>query len=127
MANKTFIGFSTGSDAARIGRSWALYDVDLINQDLLNHFHTRKGERIMRPEFGCSIWDLLMEQQSIGLRAEVTSEVRRICALDSRVTVNDVKTSFADNSITVSASLTYLPSRTVRDFTITFDNNSQEF
>ena len=33
-----------------------LYDFDLIKQDIINHFNTRKGERVMNPTFGSIIW-----------------------------------------------------------------------
>ena len=28
------------------------YDIELIKQDLINHFNIRKGEKIYRPQFG---------------------------------------------------------------------------
>lgn len=122
MANKTFVGFSTDDLIPRRGRTWALYDVDLIERDLLNHFHTRKGERVMRPAYGCAIWDLLMEPLTATLASQVEQEVRRICEEDTRVLINSIQLSYGDQSITVNSDLTYLPSRTVRQFTITFDN-----
>ena len=32
-------------------------DSELVRADLLNHFNTRVGERLMQPEFGCLIWN----------------------------------------------------------------------
>jgi phage baseplate assembly protein W len=126
MADKIFVGFSTSEESARVGRSWALYDVDLVRRDLLNHFHTRKGERVMRPEFGCDIWDKLMEPMTTGLRGEILDEVRRICEFDSRVVVQEVDVYSADHTIVVTALLEYLPSHTVQELEITFDRR-QEF
>ena len=54
----TFRGYSS------VGTSFlspVRYDLDLARQDLLNHFNTRKGERIMLPEFGSIVWDMLFE------------------------------------------------------------------
>jgi len=41
--------------------SSTLYDLALIKQDLLNHFHIRQGEKLMNPEFGTIIWDAIFE------------------------------------------------------------------
>ena len=51
----TYKGFSTVAGV----KSNQLYDLDIIKQDLINHFYTRKGERVMNPDFGSIIWDLL--------------------------------------------------------------------
>ena len=51
-------GFS--SIGTNVGNT-QLFDFELIKQDILNHFNTKKGERLMNPEFGSLIWDLLME------------------------------------------------------------------
>ena len=40
----TYKGFSTLAGV----KSNQLYDLDLIKQDLINHFYTRKGERVIR-------------------------------------------------------------------------------
>jgi len=48
-------GFSS-VNASNFGNK--LFDFDLIKQDILNHFNTKKGERLMNPNFGSIIWDL---------------------------------------------------------------------
>ena len=53
----TYKGFSTLTS----DKSNQLFDLDLIKQDLVNHFYTRKGERVMNPNFGSVIWDMLYE------------------------------------------------------------------
>ena len=55
---KTYKGFSTISSASE---SFALYDLNLIKQDMLNHFHIRLGERLEQPEFGT----IMLKQLSI--------------------------------------------------------------
>ena len=124
MANRTFVGFSTIEDKKR-GRSWVLYDVDLIKRDLLNHFYTRRGERLMRPTYGCNIWEKLMEPMSPALREEIADEVERICALDTRVVVENVQVFHGEQTIIVKALLTYLPFQTVEQFTLNFDRRQE--
>lgn len=63
-----------------------LYDFDLIKQDIINHFNTKKGSRVMNPEFGSIIWDLLMEPLTEAVKDALTDDITRICNFDPRVT-----------------------------------------
>ncbi len=62
-----------------------LYDFDLIKQDILNHFRTRKGERVMNPGFGSIIWDLLMEPLTEEIKEILNQDISTICNSDPRV------------------------------------------
>lgn len=66
--------------------STKLFDFDLICQDILNHFNTRKGERVMNPAFGSDIWSLLMEPLTDEVKDILTADINRICTSDPRVT-----------------------------------------
>lgn len=63
-----------------------LFDFDLIKQDILNQFGTKKGERVMNPAFGTIIWDLLMEPMTDDVRTALRDDINRICNSDPRVT-----------------------------------------
>jgi phage baseplate assembly protein W len=75
-------GFSSVGDTSFGTR---LYDFALVQQDIINHFNTRKGERVMNPNFGCIIWDLLMEPLTNSVRDELTADISQICNNDPRV------------------------------------------
>ena len=76
-------GFS--SIGTNVGNT-QLFDFDLIKQDILNHFNTKKGERLMNPEFGSLIWDLLMEPLTDQTRELLKNDISTICTSDPRVT-----------------------------------------
>ena len=47
-----------------VGRDFAdskLYDIELVKQDILNHFNILKGEKLENPNFGTNIWLYLMD------------------------------------------------------------------
>ena len=69
ISPKTYKGFSTISPDAE---NFALFDFDLIKQDLLNHFNIRQGERLMNPKFGTIIWDLLFEPLTEDIKFLIT-------------------------------------------------------
>jgi phage baseplate assembly protein W len=75
-------GFST-LDATT--NNTKLYDIELIKQNILNHFNTKKGERVMNPKFGSVIWDLLMEPLTEQIKELIIKDINEICNFDQRV------------------------------------------
>ena len=75
-------GFST---VDKNSQNVQLFDFDLIKQDIINHFRTKKGERVMNPEFGSIIWDLIMEPLTEENREALKEDVQTICTFDPRV------------------------------------------
>lgn len=63
-----------------------VFDFDLVKQNIINHFNTKKGERVMNPEFGSIIWNLLMEPLTESSSELLKTDIERICTLDPRVT-----------------------------------------
>jgi phage baseplate assembly protein W len=120
----TFTGFSTVGSTQE--QSFKLHDLALIRQDLLNHFHTRLGERVMRPEYGCRIWDYLMEQFTPTIRSLVIDDARRICESDPRVEIVDIEAFSGEHTIRVEITLNFIPFDTVDQFIIDFENNQSE-
>ena len=120
MAKRTFIGFSTSAENSG-RRSWVLYDTDLIKRDLFNHFYTRLGERVMRPTFGCRIFEYIMEPNIDQVRAEIIGEVERVVRLDSRLDVKDIRLFERDHTIIVLCTLVYRPFQTTELFQLAFD------
>lgn len=107
MATTVFRGFSTINGETRT--DWSVYDIDLIKRDLLNHFHTRVGERVMRPDWGCRIWDWLMEPLTEPMREQIVAEAVRICREDPRVTVAGVNAIALDHGVRVEIALDLIP------------------
>jgi len=59
---------------------------------------TAPGERVMRPEFGCRVWDLLFEPVTANLMGQMAQAVRDALAQwEPRVMVEDVEVRQDDN------------------------------
>ena len=104
--------------------SWTLYDINLIKQDIINHFHIRQGEKLSDPSFGTIIWDLLYEPLTDPLRDAITRNVTTIINYDPRVTVDNVTVDSYESGIQVECSLTYLPYNISETMRLKFDENA---
>ena len=119
MKKRLFTGYST-IDLSK-DRSWVLYDLELIKRDLLNHFMTRKGERILRPTFGCSIWSYIHEPLTPEIVDRIEEEVTRIVTLDSRTETRRIVTETYRHGVVVLVDLYYRPYDIEEQFRIEFE------
>ena len=116
-SNFTYKGFNSQDSKLR----FKSYDIDLVKQDLVNHFNIRKGEKLMNPEFGTIIWDVLFEQFSPEIKKLIVSDVETIINYDPRVKVNAVVVDATDQGIRIEANITYLPFNVSEKMTFDFD------
>lgn len=121
IAPKMYRGFSTVSADTE---NFALYDFQLIQQDLLNHFYTRQGERLMNPEFGTIIWDLLFEPLTEELKALIVQNVNGIINYDPRIQATQVTVTPYESGIQIECLLTYLPYNISQSMQLRFDQNN---
>ena len=117
-----FKGFSSPV----VGKTQVLYDVDIVRQDLLNHFNTRKGERVMDVDYGFIGWDLLFEIDRPGNSQLIEADVRSIVAMDPRLLLLSVTVSSVEYGYRVDLVLQYVQLETVEDLQLVFDNRSQQ-
>lgn len=115
---RTYRGFSTVSADSE---SYTLYDLSLIKQDILNHFHVRQGERLMNPEFGTIIWDLLFEPLTEELKSAITKNVEDIINYDPRVRADQIILTTYESGIQIDCTLTYMPYNIQERLQFTFD------
>ena len=124
MANSpNFIGFST---IDKVKPPYTLTDFDLVKVDLLNHFNTRKGERVMLPRFGTIIYDLLMDPLDDITKDLIIEDATRIIEEEPRVSMDTMNLSENNQVILLETQLTYLPTGVTSDIAIQFDIEAQE-
>jgi phage baseplate assembly protein W len=118
---KMYRGFSTINSSTE---NFSLYDFHLIQQDILNHFNTRQGEKLMNPEFGCVIWDLLFEPLTAEVQSLITENVNTIINYDPRVNASQVMVTSYQSGIQIECLLTYLPYNVSQAMQLRFDQNN---
>lgn len=116
----TYKGFS--SKNAKEG--FKLYDIDLVKQDLINHFYIKKGEKLQNPEFGTIIWDMIFEPFTEETKKLIADDVETIVNYDPRVVVDSVAIDSTEMGMRIEASVTYLPFNVSDKMTFDFDRTT---
>jgi phage baseplate assembly protein W len=120
MAN-TYKGFSTLGNS----RNFRLTDFDLIKQDIFNHFNIRKGEKLMRPNFGTIIWNVLYEPFTEDLKSVIVQDVQAIAAYDPRVSFDNVIITEYDQGIQIELQLRYVLTNQTNAMLLRFNGDTQ--
>lgn len=124
LTSRSYRGLSTvNPDNA----SFALYDISLIKQDLINHFHIRQGEKLENPEFGTIIWDVIFDPLTSDLKDLIVNNVKTIIGSDPRVSVDQVIVSTFEQGIQIECTLTYLPYNISESLRLRFDQDNNIF
>jgi phage baseplate assembly protein W len=118
---RMYRGFSTVNTNTQ---NFALYDFELIKQDLINSFHVRQGERLMNPTYGCIIWDLLFEPLTEDLKELIIQNVNQIVNADPRIQASNVLVTTYDNGIQIEAVLKYVSYNLQEKLQIQFDQTN---
>lgn len=116
--SKTYKGFSTISSESN---TFSVYDLNLIKQDILNHFNIRQGERLENPTFGTIIWDILFEPMTEDLKQLIVKNVEDIINYDPRVTAQSVIVTTYESGLQIECILTYLPYNIQEAIQLKFD------
>jgi phage baseplate assembly protein W len=77
----------------------------------------------MRPDFGCRIWDWLMEPLTDFMRDQIVAEAIRVCQYDTRVQVDNVDVGEMEHGLQISLTLTYIPLGVIDNFRVDFESN----
>ena len=119
---RLFRGFSSVN---KITPDTELVDINLVKQDLLNHFHTALGERVMRPAFGSIIWDLLFDPFDVDTRETIIADVQNIISQEPRVELQDIQIVELEHGLRINAAVLYVPFNVVETFEIDFDRRNR--
>jgi len=116
----TYKGFSSLESK----RGFKLYDIDLVKQDIINHFYIRKGEKLENPEFGTIIWDMLFENFTDEVKRLISEDVETIINYDPRIAINSILVDATDQGIRIEADIVYIPFNINERMTFEFDKNN---
>lgn len=113
-------GFSTVNRSKKFRTS----DVDLVKQDLINHFNIRKGEKLMQPNFGSIIWGLLFEPLTDHVNQVIVDDVTAVVGYDPRLDLQNITITGQDHGIQIELDLIFVPTNQATTLSLNFDANS---
>lgn len=87
-----------------------LKDVEIVKQDLLNNIFTTKGERVMMPNFGTTIQQLLFQPLDESTLILLEQEFIEVFNYDPRVEIIDLTVNpiYEEKAVVVIAELNYI-------------------
>lgn len=113
-----------GFNSRGIKQRFKLYDIDLIKQDLLNHFNIKKGEKLENPDFGTIIWSMIYEPMDDSAIRTVSDDVQRIVNADPRTAVDTLKVDATEQGLRIEVGLRYVDFNQVETLFLNFDKSS---
>ena len=123
MATTLFRGFSTIGAGPRNNE---LTDIDLVKRDILNQFYTRKGERVMMPNFGSIIWDLVFEPLDETNKEAIKNDAITIINSEPRVELSDVQVIEFEHGVRLELDVLYTPFNAFGRLEVEFDRRARE-
>ena len=120
MANTRYKGFSTINNI----KKFRIVDAELVKQDLINHFGIRKGRKLMNPDFGSIIWNMLFEPLTADVQSTIVEDVKRIVGYDPRLAVDNVLINEFEHGLQIQIDLTFLPGNYSEQLKLEFNSDS---
>jgi phage baseplate assembly protein W len=99
-----------------------LYDIQLVKQDLLNHFNIRKGEKLENPEFGTNIYAYIFDPLDQDTKNLIIQEIEDVVNYDPRVQLDQVEVDEFEHGVQVRISLLYIGYGIGEKLDLLFDN-----
>lgn len=116
----TYRGFSTLVNA----KKYVLNDFDLAKQDLINYFNIRKGEKLMQPSFGTSIWNMLFNPLDDATQQAIQDDITKIVNYDPRLKIDSISVAQQTTGFLIQITLTYVTTDQTETLSLNFDANS---
>lgn len=113
-----------GFSSTEFKKNFKLFDIEIVKQDILNHFNIRKREKLENPTFGTEIYDLLFEQLTPEVKERIGKEVETVLNFDRRIRVDRLSIDSTMFGVVVIADVTFLPFNLSDQIRVDFDRNT---
>ena len=119
------MAFYKGFSTIGLQNRWKLEDTELVKRDIMNHFQTRRGERLMNPEFGSRIWEFAFEPMTDNLTEAITADVKNILDADPRVVAKDISIETFENGFQIKMDLYFVNQDVSQPMFVQFNQQAQ--
>ena len=106
------------------GKKYRLTDAELVIQDLVNALNIRRGEKVVQPSYGTTLWDFVFEPNTPDVTQKLENELQRVISQDPRLNVNRIRAYPRESGILVELELAVNPFNNAGDLNLFFDNQT---
>jgi len=118
-----FVGFNTVNQSSP---PYSLTNIDIVKRDLNNHFATPIGSRLMLPEFGTRIYELLFDPFDEFTKNAITDDAVRVVQSEPRVQLVSVDVFQEDQALNVVMTLLFKPESVTDNLFVSFSLKDKE-
>jgi len=118
-----FVGFNTVNQP---NPPYSLTNLELVKRDILNHFATPMGSRVMLPSFGTRIFEYLFDPFDEYTRNAIIEDAVRVVASDPRVELVSVDVFQEDQALNVIMVVLFKPESVTDNLFVTFSLKDRE-
>lgn len=112
-----FVGFNTVDNTRP---PYSLTNIDLVKRDILNHFATPKGARVMLPEFGTRIYEMLFDPFDEYTKNAIIDDAILVVQSDPRVELVNIDVYQEDQTLNIIIVLLFVPEAVTDSMFVTF-------
>lgn len=118
-----FVGFNTVDNP---NPPYSLTNVELVKRDILNHFATPMGSRVMLPNFGTRIYDYLFDPFDEYTKNAIIEDATNVISSDPRVELVSIDVFQEDQALNVIMNLLFRPEAVTDNLFVTFSLKDRE-
>lgn len=118
-----FVGFNTIN---QLNPPYSLTNIELIKRDLNNHFATPMGSRVMLPNFGTRIYEMLFDPFDEYTKNAIIEDAVRVVQSEPRVDLVSIDVFQEDQALTVVMVLLFKPESITDSMYVTFTLKDRE-
>lgn len=115
-----------GYSSINRSKKFTISDFELVVRDLLNNLSIRKGEKLMNPNYGTIIWNMLFEQFTDDVKSAIVQDLQTIANNDPRLALNNITVTSYLKGIQISIKLTYVPTNQTANMLVNFLQENQQ-
>jgi phage baseplate assembly protein W len=118
-----FVGFNTVDNP---NPPYSLSNIALVKRDILNHFATPMGSRVMMPTFGTRIYEYLFDPFDEYTKNVIIEDAVNVVKSDPRVELIAIDVFQEDQALNIIMDLLFKPESVTDNLFVTFSLKDRE-
>lgn len=118
-----FVGFNT---VDQLNPPYSMTNLSLVKRDILNHFATPMGSRLMMPFFGTRIYEMLFDPFDEYTKNAIIEDAVRVVASEPRVQLTSIDVYQEDQALNIIMVVLFKPESVTDNLFVTFSLKNKD-